>query len=279
MKILKSILIIFSLSLLFFFYGCKTTDSLEQKSIIPQTVEWEPLSPPVNGFSQISYKNSAEGITWHCIKIDLNTPNLDFISYPDSKDSLGKKHRVKKLAKKHNAVLAINTTPFELAEKIYLPVGIIQYKNQLISEPAPEYSALALTYDEKSTTLRAKIIPSQAEIQLPQNTQNSIFGGFYTILKDGEIQPFENNRRSRVGAGISDDGRFLYILVTTPIFHPKDLNGLSYEECARIFKSLGCDYAMQFDGGHSSALVVNGKDLEKPFLQRKVPTALLFILK
>lgn len=279
MKILKSVLITFSLSLLICFSGCKTTSSLEQKSIISQTIEWEPLSPPANGFSQISYKNTTEGITWHCIKIDLNTPGLDFISYPDSKNTLGQNYSVKKLARQNKAILAINTTPFELETKTYLPVGIIQYKNQLISEPVPEYSALALTYEEKSNTLRAKIIPSQAEIQLPQNAQNSIFGGFYTVLKDGEILPFEKNRRSRVGAGISDDGRFLYILVTTPIFHPKDLNGLSYEECARIFKSFGCDYAMQFDGGHSSALVVNGKDLEKPFLQRKVPTALLFILK
>jgi hypothetical protein len=33
---------------------------------------------------------------------------------------------------------------------------------------------------------------------------------------------------------------------------------------------------MQFDGGHSSALLVYTKDIEKPFLQRKVPTALGF---
>ena len=68
----------------------------------------------------------------------------------------------------------------------------------------------------------------------------------------------------------------LYILVATPVFSLTDKNGLNYEECAAILKKLGCTDAMQFDGGHSSALVVNGKDVEKPFLQRKVPTVLLF---
>ena len=101
-------------------------------------------------------------------------------------------------------------------------------------------------------------------------------GGFFTIYEDNNIISFNKGKRSRSGCGISGEGRYLYLMTVTPFFHPTDRNGLNYEECAIIFRRLGCTKAMQFDGGHSCALVVNGKQVEAPFMQRKVPIALGF---
>ena len=72
-------------------------------------------------------------------------------------------------------------------------------------------------------------------------------------------------------------GRFLYLFITVPNFSLDDRNGLDYMECSEILKYLGCDDAMQFDGGHSTGMIFNGKHVDKPTLQRKVPTAIGFV--
>ena len=64
---------------------------------------------------------------------------------------------------------------------------------------------------------------------------------------------------------------------TVPNFSLDDRNGLDYVECSEILKYLGCDDAMQFDGGHSTGMIFNGKHVDKPTLQRKVPTAIGFV--
>lgn len=278
MSIPKKQFYFFSFIILIFFTGCASLSSFNNsidEAYYSKTPQWQPLIPEQQGFSQTSYIISKRKVTWHCIKIDLDTPDLDFYSYP-STENLGKTYKVKNLSKKHNAVVAINTTPFDLDGKTYLPVGIIQYKNQQIYSPAENYCMLVLSKDKNTSTLRANIISSQTDNLQTDDKEISAYGGFYVILENGNIKSFNQSRRSRIGVGISDNGRFLYILAASPDFHPTDRNGLTYEECAQIFKNLGCTDAMQFDGGHSSALVVNGKDTVKPFMQRKVPTVLLF---
>ena len=269
------------LAIIFFcLASCKTTkvnvqenftasQVLPVNTLAPEEIEWQELQEGVEltGFSISSLK-----VTWHCVKIDLDTPNLQII-YEPHKESLGKQFSVKKFALKNDAFLAINSTPFDLDGKTYLPVGIIKYDGEIICPPAENYCALCFSKNQNGN-FRASIVDSQTEEAL--EAFEYAFGGFFTILSDGESGTFAKNKRSRVGAGISDEGRFLYIMVTTPKFNLTDRNGLNYQECAEIFKFLGCDYAMQFDGGHSSAMVVRKKDLEKPFMQRKVPSILGF---
>lgn len=275
-------LITFSLFFCLLFLGCKSTSITREFYTDPEILSqeiltgscnaicaqeiWTPLPQP--GYSITSYKIKEIGVTWHCVKIDLDTANISIIAYPN-KNTLGKNYNLRSLAKKNNAVIAVNTTPFDLDGKTYLPVGITKIENSIITEPVENYCALGFT----STPMRAQIFSTQTD----KNTSNCpyVFGGFFSILENGNIITFAKNKRSRVGCGISDNGRFLYIMVATPEFHLTDKNGLNYEECAIIFKYLGCTDAMQFDGGHSSGLVINGKNVEKPFLQRKVPTVLL----
>ena len=269
---------------------CACASSPQKNTEIPESsvdnfeIQWQALktkdtaNQSVSGFYMCSARIETAGVSWHCVKIDLDTPGLDYLSYPQ-KNNVGKNYNVRELAKKHNALVAFNTTPFDLKGKAFIPVGISQYKNQLIKEPEAAYCALSLYKTKTQPQLRAKIYKTQSEIlsgTFYDDGETSFYGGFFSIMEDGKIKEFEKNRRSRVGIGISDCGRFLYILVATPVFSLTDKNGLNYEECAAILKKLGCTDAMQFDGGHSSALVVNGKDVEKPFLQRKVPTVLLF---
>ena len=103
---------------------------------------------------------------------------------------------------------------------------------------------------------------------------NYAFGGFYQVLKDNKIIDFDNSRRSRVTIGTNEDGSELYFFVVSTHMLPRDRNGLNFEECGLILQKLGWSDAMHFDGGHSSCLVVNKKDLQKPLLNRKIPIAI-----
>lgn len=246
--------------------------SLPQQSLYPKEVKWEEIQ---EGFYKTSFHIEKIKVHWTCVKIHLDTPNLNLVCQP-TPDSLGKTFKLKKFAQINKTVLAINTTPFDLKGKSFLPVGITKINDNIISPANKSYCALCFYYDNQNR-LRAEILPSQDEEALKK--YKHAFGGFFSILIDNEIQSFEKSRRSRVACGINQDSNILYILVTTPDFHIKDRNGLNYEECAAILKELGSTNAMQFDGGHSSGLCIYDKNVESPFLQRKVPTALGFNIK
>lgn len=245
-----------------------TPEVLPVEILYPQKTEWTQIQ---EGFEITGGKINSQRVSWHCVKIDLDTSNLSIVYAPHS-NSLGELFRLKQFAKANNTVIAINSNPF-LIETTNFPVGIIKDNGKIISKPHLKYCALAFFYDENNN-LRADILNSQEDSLLEKYV--FAFGGFFTTMENYKINDFQHNKRSRVGCGISDDGKYLYIFVCTPFFHPTDRNGLNYEECSLILRKLGCEKAMQFDGGHSSGLCVYTKDVEKPFLQRKVPTAIGF---
>ena len=104
--------------------------------------------------------------------------------------------------------------------------------------------------------------------ELLRRAQRKDFKSF-SLQSKADIS-FVNN----VSVGISHNVRYLYLLAVSPVFSPTDRNGLCYEECALILKSLGCTDAMQFDGGHYSGLFAAGKYLERSMFARKIPAAL-----
>lgn len=264
-----------SASILLLLTSCTTLNSLKQETyttpevlpveqLVPSKIEWTDL--PQKGFQITEHKIEQLNVTWHCVKIDLDQAQIQLSVYPTPQNP-GKNYSVKKLAAQENAVLGINTTPFN---KDGIPAGITKTDGKIISPVKENYCALAFC---KTTSYRVQILETQTDEQI--KNFDTVFGGFFQILKDGKPRSFEKNKRSRIGAGTNGDGRFLYIFAATPDFSFTDRNGLNYDECALIFATLGCTDAMQFDGGHSTAFVVNGKDVEKPFMQRKVPCVLL----
>ena len=268
------------LTILLFFTSCSTTRLLKEtystpevlpiEVLAPSSVQWEHIQ---DGFEITGDVVKSQRVSWHCVRIDLDNPKLSIV-YAPHEDSLGQLFKVKDFARQYHTVVAINSAPF-LIETTNYPVGILKDGDNLISPPNTKNCALAF-YRDEDNHLRAEILSNQEEALDSKYTY--AFGGFYTTYENSEFKKFQHNKRSRVGCGTSSNGRYLYIMVTTPFFHPTDRNGLNYEECSLIFQKLGCEKAMQFDGGHSSALLVYTKDIEKPFLQRKVPTALGFVV-
>lgn len=254
------------LLLLFFLTSCATTKSLSQNDIVPPAeVEWKEIKP---GFEMTNQKIKEIGVTWTCVKIDLQkletTPVIKV-----SEETF----RVKSFARKNHLTVAINTTPFSMNTEPYKPIGIIKDKENILSAPAENYCALAITTDENGE-LSCVILKNQTAAKIEQ--YDYAIGGFFVVLQEGQILEFAQNRRSRTACGTDDTGSILYLFAVTPDFHLTDRNGLSYPECAAIMKQLGCTNAMQFDGGHSTAMVINGKNVRTPLFQRRVPAAMGF---
>lgn len=207
-------------------------------------------------------KNPQVSVSYTIEKIDLTEADLQLLTnVPDFTPLYPKT-----FARKSGAELVINTTPFK---KNGSPVGLVIYRGKVLAPAQKKYAALAFFKDASGSGYKAEIFDSQTELfekygeaQLPELAM----GGFWTILRDGKEYEFIDHKDFRTAVGICDGGKRLLILVGKK---------LSYGDCAKIFKEAGAEVAMEFDGGRSAQMVINGKNL-LPGIKRKVPVVLGF---
>ena len=65
-----------------------------------------------------------------------------------------------------------------------------------------------------------------------------------------------SGKNPRSAIGYKEDGTFIIVTIDG---REKTSVGMTLYELARFMKEIDCDYAMNFDGGSSSALYVDGK--------------------
>ena len=215
----------------------------------------------------------------HLVKINLLSENIKLEAYPNETVSYslknGRKYftpvSTKDFAKKQNAFAAINTTPFEY-KNIFLKRTICGTHKASGNEYGiieNRYCALCFNCKGKDRKLisECRIIRNQTETELEK--YDFCFGGFFVILENGCVEEkYKNIKDARVAAGLADGGKVLYLMEVEGGTFSK-FCGLSYSDCAKIFKALGCSDAMQFDGGNSSQLVLEGRTLSKVFMRVK----------
>ena len=224
-----------------------------QETYIDPLIQWQKVN---EGIYRSDFSSPTIKLIYHLVKIDLNAQNMDIAYYPDRslKDQsifMGKK--TKNFARENNCTVAFNTTPFERVNLLKVKlVGIHKAQDILYSAPVEKYSALAFKDN------RAYLIQNQ---NYKINQYDYIFGGFFTILCNGEIRDFTvHSYDSRTAVGIAQDGEVIYILAVEGEKKGHSL-GMSYQMCARLLKSLGCSDAIEMDGGSSTDLIVNGRSV------------------
>ena len=251
---------------------------------IPESFDWEQLSP---GIYRCDFKNPDFPVIWHAVKIDLTLEGLKLVCFPDqstvaqvSGDSYGevpqpfiyKGIRTQEFASLYDCTVAVNLSPFagkngkwDLPAKlgsVRQVVGLHLADGLMISKAVSRYAALHFKREEVSkgkTGWRASIEKNQSDKAAAAS--DFAFGGFYVVLENGNVeQGFLRNHDSRTGAGISEDGRTLYLLVVEGENLAKS-EGLSYPQCGEIFKAMGCSDALEMDGGGSSELCINGSSV------------------
>ncbi len=276
--ILKNSVFIIFLLFLFTFTSCVSVDEAHpDENFLSEIerVEWQKTS--VAGAEQSYFTISKYSVECNCLKIDLAVPEIKIKGYPPAsayKTGSPKMFNLKDVAASSGAFAAINTTPFT---KIGKTVGVILADGEVLSEPVEKYCALCflkIKDENKKDVWRADIVKSQIPDVLCK--YNYAFGGFFQIICDNEIQEFQDIKNSRIGAGVSDGGRYLYIMSVTPL-KKFGKAGLNYMQCAEIFKLFGCDNAMQFDGGRSCSFVVFGQEKANMFKRGKIAAAMLFV--
>jgi hypothetical protein len=124
--------------------------------------------------------------------------------------------------------------------------------------------------------LTLKLIPLSAVSSMETK---HVIGGGPRLLKMGQIyisknsEKFKNDiaksRAARTAVGISHEG----MLVFATVDKGKQSAGATLEELAQIMKDLGCEDAMNLDGGGSSTMVISGEVINSPCNGNETPVS------
>jgi len=193
------------------------------------------------------------------LKIDLSAQELDIVvkggAYKENQ-ILSKK--VSNFVRDNNLLVGINATPFDIVSskegKVIQNMGIVISGGNIIAPINPNYDALVFYKDGKAA------IVNQSAINSVGNIENAV-GGFYQILTNGEPAQRTHDkkvRHPRSAAGISQDGKYLYLVVIDG--RRNGSIGATEEETAQLLSSLGSWDGLNFDGGGSSALALRFTD-------------------
>lgn len=208
----------------------------------------------------------------HVVKVNLLS-GVQPVTYPsgsEQKDSKLKALTTQEFAKNTNAAIAVNASPFGCSRNPLSRIfkgkrtitGLHFADGTMFSPPVEKYCALVIKqHKDDGTKFSAQIEESQS---VPETQDTYIaLGGFFQILRDSEIIEYRRDiKDARTAAGITTDGTVLYLMT---VEKNSKSTGLSYPDCALLFKNLGCTNAMQFDGGSSAQMVVEGKTVTKMY--------------
>ena len=192
-------------------------------------------------------------LEFYALRIDLSHPGLEIAVYGGSYSK-----KVSSFVRDNSLIAGINALPFDIITihegRPIKNSGLVISEGVLLSPAHPRYDALVF-YSGGGAA-----IVSQSSIQSAENIENAV-GGFYQILLDG--QPAQRTlsleaRHPRSAAGISANGRYLFLLVIDG--RRAGSAGSTEKETAFLLRSLGALQGINFDGGGSSALAMRFPD-------------------
>jgi hypothetical protein len=102
-------------------------------------------------------------------------------------------------------------------------------------------------------------VPSFGQPPHPQSAREGA-AGFKMVLRDGKILETEDGvRHPRTAVGLDEDSNILHMVVVDG--RQDGLSeGVSTHELAAHMRELGCDHALNLDGGGSSIMVLGQTD-------------------
>ncbi len=254
---------------------------LQEEFFIPQEFNWEKLE---DGIELTSFENPDIPLKYFIVKIDLQNPKLKLEIFPQAKNfskiSNNQNHKAQyfksqstqEFSKENNCLVAINASPFKTSTKFlgYFSnkrqiLGIHKVQNVKLNPSIQKYSAFAISKIYSDDLNREIFVPQIYENQNDEEFENeeNVLGGFFTILKDSKITQNFNTQLhdARIAVSYPEDKKFLYLLAVEK--YKDESIGLSFLECALIFKALNCSDAMEFDGGSSSQMIIKNENVLK----------------
>jgi len=126
-------------------------------------------------------------------------------------------------------------------------------------------------------------------LKLKKWKMKTAVGGGPVLLQNGEVQVTNNeelkfagkaidDKHPRTAMGYTNDGRLIVLCIQGRF--PGLAEGATLPQEAQILKDLGCNEALNLDGGGSSCLLINGKETIKPSdKEGERPVPAVFIIK
>ena len=199
------------------------------------------------------HKKDPEPVSIVAARVDLKAQGISFIVTPPNGDRPKETdgQTASEFLKANHCQLVINATPFDPVDD--LPgaprdiLGLSISKGDVYSKEHGEHGALLITRKNKATI-------GEPPFDL-KNAYNAV-AGYFPLLSKGELLGVDEKRHPRTAVGVSQDGRYLYMLVVDGR-QPGHSVGATTRETAIWMKQLGAYDALNLDGGGSSVMVID----------------------
>jgi len=230
----------------------------------PETAaaQWQPFAEEAGaadtGLAYYAGRVSRPRLEFNALRVDLSHPGLRIFAAggADGRADDGRflSVKVSSFVRANNLTAGINALPFDPVSgregEPRTNIGIVVADGVMVSPPYAQFDALVFYADGSAAIMSQSAIESAALI-------DNAVGGFHRILEGGELVPrvlAEKARHPRSAAGISPDGRYLYLLV----IDGRRLGsvGSTEAETALLLRALGATEGINFDGGGSTALAL-----------------------
>lgn len=213
-------------------------------------LQWQPL---FKGIDATSASIETPPLAVYAVRIDLKTPGISFLTTPPNGDKPQETdgQKVSEFLAQYKTQVAINATPFSPVDEIAGGPrnigGVSISRGETYSRPAKVYAALLISKDNRVWFSKPPLDTKDA--------YNAV-GGYRMILERGENTGASGVRHPRSVAGLSQDGRYLYLMVIDG--RQEDYSvGATEHEASAWARALGAFDALNLDGGGSTALVVD----------------------
>lgn len=188
----------------------------------------------------------------HAVRIDLTAPGIRFLATPSNGDRPKETDsmKVSTFLVKNQCQVAVNGSPFAPVTNVEGDpqdvVGLSVSDGDGYSKQHPNFASLVISRNN-----RVQIIEPPADVSAAHNA----VGGFGVLLRNGENVGADDARHPRTAAGVSEDGRYLFLLVIDGR-QPDYSMGATTRETGEWLRHIGAYSGLNLDGGGSTALAI-----------------------
>jgi hypothetical protein len=269
-RIFNTYCIFFLVCFLSFFYSCSTLPKNYPANSYPSidsfTPKWQYLE---KGVDLLAGQISSPRLQFWAVRVDMAEPSLKIVvSGKAAIDGVFAENHipsttVSSFVRDNGCIVGINAAPFDRVSaregEDRAIIGVTVSDGIVVASPAPRYDAIVFYADGKAAIVNQAELVRQMQSGCPA-VWNAV-GGFYAVLKDGEIteravSEAGQKRHPRSAAGLGDS--YLYLLAVDG--RRLSSIGATEEEVAFLLQRLGARDGLNFDGGGSTALALRLPD-------------------
>ena len=208
-----------------------------------------------------------DGVIWHVCRVKIASPTqLRTGIYNPEKPKSNRTDRLSTMAKRYNAVIAINgdyyskdpgKTTFEVRQATVIRANTNRYKDVMIIDEQGDLHFIAAN-PELSSKKYAAWFQDQISAFTAEHKIINAFTFGPILVQDGEVQTknFDygyNPNGKEPRSAIGQTGPLSYVLVVAE--GRGESSGTSQQQLAEFMAKIGCQQAFNLDGGNSAEIV------------------------